>query len=279
MKTSPAWQWCRAGDILSNYFYLLPFMNRLTDNDKNWGPFTLARWRNQMCIKFRGRDDDEGDGCSVLVVLFGWALRCQLSRLLKPERVYGVSLSNMGSGYDFFQVFYGLQTWDSKTSKNWCKHLPWMMWDHVRRSIYSPDGSHFATEEKGKWNEFYELKKTCPVSRFGFEDYDEEMIVATCLIEEYEWHRGEGWFKWLRWFYPAKIRRTLEIQFSAEVGREKGSYKGGTLGHGIEMLAGETPRQAFERYCAQEHSSRNGKFKLRFVGPASAPATQPGGTA
>ena len=99
------------------------------------------------------------------------------------------------------------------------------------------------------------------------------MIVATCSIEEHEWHRGEGWFSWLRFFYPKKIRRSLDLKFSAEVGPEKGSWKGGTIGHGIEMMAGETPRKAFERYCAKEHDARQGrKFRIRFIGPAAEPA-------
>lgn len=44
---------------------------------------------------------------------------------------------------------------------------------------------------------------------------------------------------------------TLDLEFSSEVGRRKGSWKGGTLGHGIEMLPGELHEAAFRRYCAQ----------------------------
>ncbi len=98
------------------------------------------------------------------------------------------------------------------------------------------------------------------------------MIVATCVIEEREWHRGAGWFKWLKWFYPRKIRRSLDLKFSAEVGPEKGSWKGGTIDHGIEMQKGETPRQAFERYCSKEHDARHGrKYRIRFIGPCAPP--------
>lgn len=269
-------------------------MNRLTDNDKNLGPFTLAIWRKRFGISLSSGDEEDGTAVNrILATGFGWALRIQLPTIIQPwrirheahwdaatvarlgrshyfethEREFGFALSDMGNGHDFLQVFFGPQTHDSDTTKSWCKHLPWKQWACVRTSVYAPDGTHFATQENGKFFEFMRLKEECPASHFGFEDYDGEMIVATCIIEEWEWHRGEGWFKWLRWFYPAKIRKSLDLQFSAEVGPEKGSWKGGTTGHGIDMLKGETPQQAFERYCAKEHDARQGrKFRLRFVG-------------
>jgi hypothetical protein len=254
-------------------------MNRISDNDKTWGPFTLARWKKTISLELSSGDDEDSENF-LLFVAFGWALRIELPHVLNSFRerhgehrvVYGFSLSDMGAGYDFFQLKFGPQTWDSSTTKSWSKHLPWMMWDSVRTSIYSPDGAHFATQEKGKWDAFYKLKEQCPKLHFGFEDYDGELITATCMIEEMEWHRGEGWFKWLKWFYPAKIRRSLDLKFSTEVGPEKGSWKGGTIGHGIDMLEGETPRQAFERYCAKDHERKGRSFVLKFIGPCSPPS-------
>lgn len=274
-------------------------MNRLTDNDRNFGPFTLARWNKRFAIMISSGDEEDGPCINTLMLNgFGWALRIRLPKVIQPwrirheahwdeetinrlgrnhyfvthEREFGFALSDMGNGYDFLQVHFGAQTMDSDTTMDWCKHLPWKQWACVRSSIYNPDGSHFATKEKGKFFEFMRIKEACPASYFGFEDFDGDMIVATCIIEEMEWHRGEGWFRWLKWFWPAKIRRSLDLRFSAEVGPEKGSWKGGTIGHGIEMLKGETPRTAFERYCAKEHDARHGrKFRLRFIGPCSAP--------
>lgn len=271
-------------------------MNRLTDNDRNFGPFTLARWTKRFAVMLSSGDEEEGPAINTLTICgFGWALRTRLPRIIQPwrirheahwdadtiarlgrnhyfvthEREYGFALSDMGNGYDFLQVHFGAQTHDSETTMDWCKHLPWKQWDCVRSSVYAPDGAHFATEERGKFFDFMRTKEQCPTVSFGFEDYDGEMIVATCMIEEREWHRGEGWFKWLKWFYPAEIRRSLDIKFSAEVGPEKGSWKGGTLGHGIDMMKGETPRQAFERYCEKPHERKGKTFKLRFTGPVS----------
>lgn len=269
----------------------------MTDNDKNWGPFTLARWKNRIAFEIESGDDEDPESC-VRMMAFGWALRCRIPMWVCPpirkkveanwdeatvkrlgrnwyydvtERCFGVSLSNMGNGYDFLQVSYGASTHDSRTDKSWCKHLPWKQWRCVRHSVYEPDGKHFATEQKGKGSDdffaFMRLCEQCPASKFLFRDYDGQEITATCHIEEREWHRGEGWFKWLKWFWPKKIRRSLDIKFSAEVGSEKGSWKGGTTGHGIEMLPGENPQGAFVRYCAAGHRGKGRTTPLTFIGP------------
>lgn len=279
-------------------------MNRMTDNDKSWGPFTVARWRKVFAFSLESGDDEDPEAFA-RVIAFGWALRCQLPRwLVRPykekkiakyrdaetiarlgntyeeihSREFGFSLSDMGNGYDFFQIHYGRQTHDSSTDKTWSKRLPWKQWDCVRWSVYNPDGSHFATEPRRKKGEkgsdaffaFCRRKDECPTVSFLFADYDGQEITATCRTEEREWHRGEGWFKWLKWFYRPKIRRSLDLHFSAEVGPEKGSWKGGTLGHGIEMLAGETPEDAFKRYCGMEHRSKHRRFRITYLKPLGA---------
>lgn len=42
----------------------------------------------------------------------------------------------------------------------------------------------------------------------------------------------------------------LAMEFDREVGDRKGSWKGGTTGHSIEMLPTDSPEWAFRRYCA-----------------------------
>lgn len=253
-------------------------MNRLTDNDKNFGPLTIGRWSTTLSAYVEGGDSDDPDS-TLLIVALGWAARLKLPFTIKPygkyrehSRRYGVSLSDMGNGYDFLQIFFGPQTHDSSTTKSWSKHLPWKQWSHVRHSLYTPTGEHFYTEVRGAdFRDFFAKREDCPQSHFGFVDYDGEFIVATCTIEEREWHKGEGWFKWLRWFSTPKVVRSLDLRFSAEVGPEKGSWKGGTIGHGIDMLSGESPQRAFQRYCAKVHERKGKKYTLRFIGPCDNP--------
>ena len=90
-------------------------------------------------------------------------------------------------------------------------------------------------------------------------------ISMTTKIEEREWRFGTGYFKWMSLFRPAKISRSLKLDFSDEVGPEKGSWKGGTVGHSIDMLPGELHEEAFRRYCSEDHRSKYRKLKLRFV--------------
>lgn len=270
-------------------------MTRLTDNDRRIGPITYGRssWKPLRLVFSTGGGVDEFPRNHLTAYAFGWVARLTLPTKIKPWRMW-VDTSRYewskgpGSGYwevdareygfslheGFLQVFHGPQTNDSVTTKNTAWHLPWTQWRHVRKSLYDGDGKHFWTEWgrprgfpfRDSWEVGRAAEKACPAAVFEFDDYDGERIRATCRVEEREWRFGTGWFKWLSLFRKPKIRRSLDLEFSAEVGREKGSWKGGTLGHGIEMLAGETPEAAFRRYCEQEHRSKSGPFRIKFVG-------------
>jgi len=67
--------------------------------------------------------------------------------------------------------------------------------------------------------------------------------MATISVEEREWR--PRWFKWIGLFN--KIRTTIDDDFDAEVGERSGSWKGGTLGCGYELLPKETPLQCLRR--------------------------------
>lgn len=163
-------------------------MSRMTENDKTWGPFTWGPWHKTISMMWSSGGGEEEDPRNRLrICAFGWAVRIWLPRILRPwkekhvatgwtaadiarmgrdwyyniwPREYGVALSDMGNGYDFLQVHFGAQTHDSRTTMDWCKHLPWMQWDCVRHSMYCPDGSHYFTEPRdkngrGNWDEWY----------------------------------------------------------------------------------------------------------------------------
>jgi hypothetical protein len=178
------------------------------------------------------------------------------------NREYGAVLHHGGDGgYDHASIHYGPQTHDSSTTKDWGCFLPWTQWQHVRKSFYGRDGEHVYDEPPkvwkmpgDAWEKSREAVKAVPQRCFLFLDgYDNEHIVARTRIEEMEWAKGTGRFKWLRWFVPNKVRRSLDLRFTKEVGSRKQSWKGGTLGHGIDMLDGaEMHEAAFRRYCLKE---------------------------
>lgn len=265
--------------------------HRWSDNDKYFGPFTYANsrdgWRPLSFILSSGDGDEypgarvriSGFGHTLIVALPQWVLRPHREKVVAQywseetikrhgqnwywqawSREYGFCVSE-----GHLSVSHGRQTHDSTTDKTWGCFIPWKQWRHVRASLYDTSGKHYWTDIPDArvgtiaWEQNREAEKRCPKMRFGFEDYDGEIITATTHIEEREWHFGEGWFKWLSWFRKPKICRSLDIRFSAETGRRKGSWKGGTVGHAIDMLPGELHEAAFRRYCV-EHD-------MTFIGP------------
>ena len=272
-------------------------MGRLTDNDKKFGPLTFGKisW-NPWILKFSsgGDEDDEIDN-HLSIYWFGYAAQISLPNILPPFREKHLATSwdaatvlRLGRNYYFetfpreygfsldhghLNVFLGRQTHDSSTTQDWGCFLPWTQWRHVRYSLYDAEGNQFWTRRdragglgSGRFAEQMDMDARCPSVSFTFADFDKEIITAKTKITEREWRFGEGWFKWLSLFRKSKIQRSLDLQFSAEVGLEKGSWKGGTIGHSIEMLPGELHEAAFRRYCELDHRAKHGTFRISFIG-------------
>lgn len=266
---------------------------RWGDNDHYIGPFTFSfreRWRH-LAILFSSAGE-ESSGCSLRVSGFGNTMIVALPNIIKPhvewvdlsdcdwatlgpdgrkgytqvdKREYGITICD-----GHLSISLGRQTNDSSTEKRRGYFLPWTQWRFVRHSFYGLDGKIVATlpdtsksyvGDPGRYDRERAIKDATPTAKFAFKDFDGEEIVATTKIEEREWRFGEGWFKWLSLFRRPKINRDLDIWFSAETGKRKGSWKGGTLGHGINMRPGELHESAFKRYCA-EH-------EMTFIGEVS----------
>lgn len=267
---------------------------RWSDHDRRLGPFIYARdrrWR-PFAIVLDSGDGDERSGCRFRVSALGHTLITALPPIVRPwrrkifpdwdaatverlgrnwywdsyPREYGFSYAD-----GFLQVFLGRQTHDSSTTQVWCKHLPWTQWRHVRHSYYDLAGRHYFTEPLLlRWGTpeheaARQIEDACPTRTFAFKDFDGEQLTARTRIEEREWRFGSGWFAWLSHFRAPKIARSLDIRFSGETGKRKGSWKGGTIGHAIDMLPGELHEAAFRRYCAAHD--------MTFEGPA--PVTNP----
>jgi hypothetical protein len=230
------------------------------------------------------------------VQAFGATAICELPQIIKPWRKWvdlsGKEWARYGGYWDehpreygftlsdgHLSVKFGAQTMDSSTTQDWGCFLPWTQWRHIRHSLYGLEGEHFWTEPKagaaGKlgagWEAYRAAKDACPIVKFSFRDFDDQELIATTRIEEREWRFGTGWFKWLSLFRRPKIRRSLDLEFSGETGPEKGSWKGGTVGTGIDMFPGELHGSAFRRYCDQDHRSKYRKYRITFVGVCATP--------
>lgn len=264
---------------------------RWSDRDRYFGPFTYARdsqHYHPIAVMLGSGDDDDYPGCRLRLSGFGHTLIIALPAITRPWRVwipirteptrsqmiaagrepgywdthareYGFSLVESA-----LHLHYGPQTHDSETTKSKCFFMPWRQWRHIGHRLYDHEGYLFAImpvfrrglsheERRNQWTVEEALRVACPTWTFHFLDYDGEEIAATCRIEEREWKIGEGSFKWLSLFRRNKISRSLDLKFSSEVGRRKGSWKGGTVGHSIDMLPGELHEAAFRRYCANQN--------------------------
>jgi hypothetical protein len=266
------------------------------EHDHVFGPFLYARdrppgWRPLAFIIGSG-DDEDYAGADLRISGFGHTFMLALPRWLIPpqrvkvhpkdwdeatvkrlgrnwywnvtEREFGVTYSEGHLGLKF-----GRQTHDSSTEKSWGCFLPWTQWRFIRTSHYTPEGNLIKTFPRAQrlpgggssWDREYEFGQTLPTIDFEFDDYDGERIVAKTRIEEREWRFGENWFKWLSLFRKPRIKRSLNLRFTAETGERKGSWKGGTIGHSVEIDVGETPEAAFRRYCT--------KHSMKFIGQAA----------
>lgn len=268
-------------------------MSRLTDNDKKFMGITYgkSKWDAFRIVVSSGDEEERETFQNTLTLYsFGRVFRVNLPNLIEPYRIKHTPISwseedikRIGRNYyyethpkqygvtvddGYVHLYYGAQTHCSTSTKSKCWSIPWMQWRWVRTSFYDPDGylwwSNYSGSLREAWETQYEMQQSCPKSIFLVEDFDQTKVNAECYIRESEWHFGEGWFKWLRFFRKPMIRRVLEIKFDQETGREKGSWKGGTTGTSIEMLSKETPVEAFKRFCQKDQYSKHGNSKLTF---------------
>ena len=208
--------------------------------------------------------DDDYPGCRLSIAAFNKYFTQRLPNwLVRPykkqndfrgskyttlhDRTYGVSLTD-----NYLSFHFGRQMDDSEEDKQKGFFLPWGEWEHVRHTLYNLDGSVHVASVGDKYKEWEEARKSVPKAEFNCKDFDGMEFATTAFIEEREWRRGVGWFKWLRWFVQPKISRSLDLRFSEPIGRRKDSWKGGTTGHGINMQPNESVKSAFQRYC-DEH--------------------------
>lgn len=272
--------------------HALRHRRRWGDNDHHFGPFTFAfreTWRPFTVMLSSGSVERESPGCCIRFQAFGFTAICELPQIIKPWRKW-VDLRGKewahGDGYwdehpreygftlndGHLSVHLGVQTMDGSTTQDWGCFLPWTQWRQIAHRLYNADGSLVGDVANMPWDKWQTVRNSVTRSRFAIIDHDGERIAVETYIEEREWRLGTGWFRWLGYLAPKKSRRALDIAFKSEVGPEKGSWKGGTLGTGIEMLDGETQEQAFRRYCDEEHRSKYRKYKVRFVDLATEPA-------
>lgn len=293
MNGSSNFQWVRA-------------YARWSDNDRNFGPFTYSRDRDgyrPFEVALVTGNDERPFGNTLRLRGFGHTFLVRLPTIVQPyrekviaeswdaatiarlgrnwywdidRREYGVSLND-----GFLNVRYGRQSGDSSTEQRRGYFLPWQDWRHIRTSLYGLNGEHFWTDWsrprnfkfRDDWRTRERIVQAVPKARFEIADSDGKRITATTHVEELEHRFGTKWCRWLSLFRRPRISRSLSMSFAQEVGPDKGSWKGGLVGTGIEIALGESHESAFRRWCNQEHRAKHGRFRVTFIGPVSEPNT------
>jgi hypothetical protein len=130
-------------------------------------------------------------------------------------------------------------------NKWWTWRLPFIEKEWIRTSVLLKDDT-WEHETKDTKKYFYkdEWKEKQKSYTYDFTDkYDNTIIPTTIYVDEREWR--PKWLTWTKRF--AIINRSIDVHFSKEVGKEKGSWKGGTLGCGYTMLPNEHPLDCLKR--------------------------------
>jgi len=158
--------------------------------------------------------------------------------------------------YGFY--FYSVEGW-LPTELVLCKgrkiktfYLPWSPeWVRTSRMLKDETWLHEKVGDRKKGIEMNWWKKEVQDSLWSetypytyvLKDGTVQERLATVKVEEREWR--PRWFMWTSLF--AKKRTSIDIEFDKEVGERTGSWKGGTVGCGYDLLPNESPLECLRR--------------------------------
>lgn len=171
-----------------------------------------------------------------------------------------------------FVLQYGARTHSSSDTKQWSTFLPWTqqrLFEKVLIDANTEQPYYISmANKKGHvdFNDWYKQKEAMPKRLYQLLDYDGAEITAEVFASEMTYLRGTGSFHWVSWFTKPIVYRHIDISFSAEVGRQKGSWKGGILGTSYPIPMGQTADQAMRLYVASRAGNGNHRddFGLKF---------------
>lgn len=146
---------------------------------------------------------------------------------------------------------------------NWGRHykafrMPWDL-EHIKHEVLRPDGTW--APYVGSWETGKPIRNTAGVVvfdggkepdgrwegtylyRYTLRNGEVQRRLATVHVERREWRQ-----RWLRWCPLFALRRqSIDVKFDGEVGERTGSWKGGTVGCGYDMLPGENALETLRR--------------------------------
>ena len=108
------------------------------------------------------------------------------------------------------------------------------------------------------------ISNNIPKKEYLIRDYDGVELKASVYTYEME-HTWQGLLCWMNIFSSPSLVRRMQIDYSDEVGPEKGTWKGGTLGQSFPIELTDTLDIAFKKFCQKEHRSKNGRYRITLI--------------
>lgn len=159
--------------------------------------------------------------------------------------------------HNTFWIYKGGKGNMSGGNKWWTMHMPWNL-EWVRTSTLLKDGNWFHETKKNRLIWFSKESSDGKMTReklnelmwkqelpytYVLKNKTVQERIATISVSEMEWRWN--WFKWLS--LTKKISKSIDINFSDEVGERTGSWKGGCTGCSYGLLPNETPEECLRR--------------------------------
>lgn len=171
-----------------------------------------------------------------------------------------------------FVVSYGRKTHSSTDTQTWSTFLPWVEKRLVEKVLIdaNTNNEYFISmpNKHGRhdFDEWYKQKDKMPKREYQLVDYDGTEITASVYSERLTYKRGIRWCKWMSWFYPDEVYHRIDISFDKEVGKEKGSWKGGLLGTSYPIELAGSADDAMHSYIESRNpaSGHRDDGQLRF---------------
>jgi hypothetical protein len=139
-----------------------------------------------------------------------------------------------------------------KYRSGWSFYLPWRDSRTTKMIVYTSTGEEdFVMECSSGLKDLWLTIKPYPYTSFKLKDFDGQTIIVKTKLLEHTRSVGDGKFKWLSWFFKNNVSKYLELEFDKEVGKEKGSWKGGTLGCSVDATGCKTPEEAIKKFCKE----------------------------
>lgn len=212
-----------------------------SEYSKNWMYFHFG-WHFDISYELCGYFDAR-HRINIDLIFFSWTIILPICSKYSDECCppkYGIAIHNAT-----VWIYHGGKGNMNGGTLWWTWSIPFLTKEWVRTSILLKDGT-WEHETKGHRKEFYNdgWKAKQKLWIYNYTDsYDNEIIPTIIYVDEREWR--PKWLTWTKLF--SKVRRSIDIHFSKEVGKRKGSWKGGCTGCGYILLKNETPLDCLKR--------------------------------